>query len=241
MADNHSSDVHVEFFVDAIENPAKSAEAGRAIFEDKEMVRIRFPGDKNRELVAPANQQCTRDPHSNTWLTYIDRFPRHYEAFKRNAAYIGDGTPLNEAPFLTASQKAELHSLNIHTLEALAGMSSAAIASFGLGGRGLVNQAQAWIEKASGSAVEMRLAQENAELKARFDMLEKQLQQAMNAGIVRPSPVAEISGPSPFEEWADDDLKALIKDKTGSAPRGNPAHSTLVRMADELNAQSQAA
>jgi hypothetical protein len=45
-------------------------------------------------------------------------------------------------------------------------------------------------------------------------------------------PAAE--SPSSFEAMADDDLKSFIADKTGSRPRGQPSHETLVRMAKEL-------
>ncbi|MCU0905633.1 MAG: hypothetical protein MUE83_17460, partial [Tabrizicola sp.] len=46
----------VEFFMKPVENKAKSKEAGRPIFEDREMVRIAFPGDSKREHVAPAHE-----------------------------------------------------------------------------------------------------------------------------------------------------------------------------------------
>jgi hypothetical protein len=42
--------------------------------------------------------------------------------------------------------------------------------------------------------------------------------------------------PSPFQDWEAEDLKNWIAEAQGSRPKGNPNHETLVRMADELNA-----
>jgi hypothetical protein len=40
---------------------------------------------------------------------------------------------------------------------------------------------------------------------------------------------------SAFESWSDDELRAFIKEKTGTGVRGQPAHATLVTMADEAS------
>jgi hypothetical protein len=40
---------------------------------------------------------------------------------------------------------------------------------------------------------------------------------------------------SEFEAWSDDDLRAYIKERTGTGVRGQPAHQTLVTMADEAS------
>ena len=48
--------VHVEFFQDAVQDPAASREAGRPVFKDMDMVRIRIPGDKGTVMVAPAQR-----------------------------------------------------------------------------------------------------------------------------------------------------------------------------------------
>jgi hypothetical protein len=234
----HKSDVHVEFFTDAVKLEAKSLEKGRPIFEDREFVRIRFPGDKHRELVAPANQLSVRNPQDNSWLTYADRFPEHYAAFKRNQQYFGEGTPIDEAPFLSNAEKAELKAFNVHTLEALAGMPDANLSKFGMGARKMQDQAKAYISKANDSALETRLAAENAGLRDQLASLAAQVQELVAAK----QPAAQVpAGPSPFQAMDADTIKAYIKDRTGQAPRGNPSHETLVRMADELNVSPAAA
>jgi hypothetical protein len=40
---------------------------------------------------------------------------------------------------------------------------------------------------------------------------------------------------SEFEKWSDDDLRAFIKERTGTGVRGQPAHQTLVTMAEEAS------
>lgn len=226
----HKSDVHVEFFLDTVKHEAKSLEAGRPIFDEREFVRIKFPGDKHRELVAPANQSSVRNPQNNEWLTYIDRFPEHYAAFKRNQQYFGEGTPIDEAPFLSNAEKAELKAFNVHTLEALAGMPDTNLNKFGMGARKMQDQAKAYIAKATDSALETRLAADNAGLRDQLAVLSAQVQELM--GAKQP---AVPTGPSPFAAMDADTIKAYIKDRTGQAPRGNPSLETLVRMADELN------
>jgi len=230
----------VEFFTDAIENPSLSAKEGRPIFEDKEFVRIRFAGDQKNVLVAPAHMAGTvRDEMTNKPLTYAQRFPKHYEAFKAGLAYIGGGTPIKEAPFLTEANRKELAALNIHTLEALAELDGAALARLGMGGRALKDKAIAFIAKASGSADVTRLAGENAAMKEQIEAMQRQMAELMQKKPVPFKEPAQVSN-SPFAEWQDDDIKAFIEDRRGSRPRGNPSHATLVGMADEIVAEDNA-
>lgn len=233
------SDVHVTFFADAVQNPAKSKEQGRPIFEDKEFVRIKFPGDRNRELVAPADQPSLRNPEDNTWLTYIDRFPAHYDAFKKGQEFFGEGTPIDEAPFLTVAQRAELKANNIHTIEAMAGCPDNNLSKLGMQARSWKSQSVAYLAKASGSAVETRMAAENAELREQMEAMRRQIAemaQDRKSPGVEPEPVSGAD----FDTWSDEDLKAYIKDTTGAGPRGNPSHDTLVRLAEEANLRTEA-
>lgn len=232
--------LHVEFYTEAVENAAKSAKEGRPIFEDKEFVRIRFAGDPKNVLVAPAHMTGTvRDEQTNLPLTYAQRFPRHYEAFKAGQAYVGSGTPIKEAPFLTEAQRRELSALNIHTLEALAELDGAGLARLGMGGRALKDKAIAFIAKASGSADVTKLAGENAAMKEQIEAMQKQMAELLQAKTV-PSQKPMPASDSAFSAWQDDDIKAFIEDRRGSRPRGNPSHATLVNMADEIVAEDAA-
>ena len=69
------SQLHVEFFTDAREDKKASRAAGRPIYKDVELVRIKFPGDNKRMLVAPANDPSVMDKGSGRHITYAERFP----------------------------------------------------------------------------------------------------------------------------------------------------------------------
>lgn len=228
--------LHIEFRTVAVENRAKSLKEGRPIFDQQEQVFIRFVGDPKKELVAPAHEKCMRDPATGLWVSYAQVYHRHYEAFKSGQAAIGDGTPVEELPFLDAARRAELKALHVHTAEALAGLEGVNLSRLGMFGRELKEKAKAYIEKARDSALETRLAAENAALTQRIAALEAQL---LAGQAPSPPPVAveqekgEDEG-SVFDNWDDAALKAFIKEKTGKGPMGQPSHATLVRMAQEV-------
>lgn len=244
----------ITFHIEAVENPAETRKAGRPIYEDREMINIKFVGDNKRELSAPAHEKFKRDPATNEWVTYAQYYHRHYDAFKTGEAVKGSGTPLSELPFLTESKRAELKALNVHTAEALAQLDGANLQRLGMYGRSLKNQAEAYIAAAEKSAPFSKLAEENAALTARLAALEAQIAGGkMNltaqAHIVDPadksgSPSQPTAQPeeaaSVFEPWPDADLRTFIKERTGAAPKGQPAHATLVRLAEEANAKEAA-
>lgn len=236
--------LHVEFFLDAIENKRKSIDAGRPIFEDVEMVRVKIAGDPKNTFIAPAHQECGRDRETGERITYKDRFPEHYRFFADNKGSAIVGTPLSEVPWLTASKVQELKALNILTVEALAQLDGTLLQRIGIGARELKNQATAWLDKAAGAATEAHFA---AELSARDEVIEQLRRdiEAMKGGVplVPAEPPAETADDgglgenSPFWAWDDEDIKNWVKDQTGSRPAGNPRHETLVAKADALNAE----
>lgn len=222
-----------------VHDKAKSQEAGRPIFRDREVVEIRFGGDRNRVGVFPAHAVWKYQPDeygSNRGITYAERFSAQYQRFKANKQQVQDGTPLDDLPFLTEAKRSELRGLSIYTAEALASLDGQALKSLGQGGRELKNQAQAYLDAATGSSKVTAMASEIAFLK-------EQVAALLNANNApkpaSPEPVKELAEVVPdytdenLAGMSDDDLKAFIKEKTGSAPRGNPAHDTLVRMATE--------
>lgn len=237
--------LHVEFFTEATENPRKSREAGRPIFEDAEFVRIKIAGDPKNTLIAPANQVSGPER-----LSYAERFPEHYRYFKDHLGTHVEGLPLTEMPWLTASKRAELKALNILTVEALAGLDGTMLQRIGIGARELKNQATAWLEKLDGSADAGKLA---AELAARDELiaqLQRDIAQLQAGGAVPQAAAPEVPNDppppeddellgenSPFWAWDDEDIKNWIKDNSGARPAGNPGHKTLVAKADALNAE----
>jgi hypothetical protein len=244
--------LHITFFVEAVQDKAASLKEGRPIFKDQEFVRIKFVADKNRELVAPAHDKYKfmRDPITGDgqYITYAMDFPRHYQAFKDGLAVAGEGTPIEELPFITAAKRAELKALHIHTAEALAQLDGTPLQRLGIGGRELKNQAEAFLAKAKDSALETRLAAQNASLTEELEKMKAQMADLMRmqGQPVAPDGLPDTpgvpTGASQFEDWEDADLKNFVKERTGTAPRGNPKHETLVSMAEDVAAkESQAA
>jgi hypothetical protein len=243
------------------QNEYESKQKGRPIFDEQEVVEIRMAANKETVGVFPAHEvwkivdrpDGTREP-----TTYAMRWPEQYRRFKANEAQEQAGTPLSEAPFLTQAKRMELKALNIHTVDTLAALDGQPLKMLGIGGRDMKEQAKAYLEKASDSAVETRLASENVALRQQLDDMQAQIN-AMNkkASNKKAEPDDEPAAdapegddedqevdeteqeletkPSPFDDWEDDDIKLWIKEETGDRPKGNPNHQTLVRMADEIN------
>lgn len=208
------------------QNPRKTKEAGRPIFDDLEVVEVRFAGDRQRVGCFPAHsfaRWVTNADGSQEQQTYAMRWPDQYRRFKMKLQQVMEGTPLEELPFLAQSKRMELKALNVHTAESLAALDGNELKALGMGGRELKNQAQAYLDKAAGSADVVKLAAENALLKESLS----QVQAQMAAMGKRTEPVG-------FDAWEDDRLKAFIKEKTGQAPRGQPSHATLVTMANDI-------
>lgn len=233
--------IHIEFKNVAVQNQAKSAREGRPIYDQQEQVHIRFAGDTKKELVAPAHEKCMRDPGTGLWVSYAQLYHRHYEAFKSGERAMGEGTPLDELPFIDAARRAELKALHIHTAEALAQLEGVNLNRLGMFGRELKDKAAAYIAKAKDSALEICLAAENAELKTRLEALETALLRA-NAPAAAPTPVEPepSAGVNIFDSWNDDDLKAFIKVQTGTAPMGQPSHAMLALLAEEADTKEAA-
>lgn len=234
-----TSHLHITFFNDAVKLEAASKKEGRPIFEDQEFVRIKFVGDNKRELVAPAHEKYRMDREAGGQVSYAEDFPRHYQAFKDGETQATIGTPIEELPFITAAKRSELKALNVNTAEALAQLDGTNLQRLGIGGRELKNQAQAYIDHAKDTAGETRLAGENAALKEQMEALMARMHEMELAAEQRSGPgPAQTATPTPvavteFADWPDDELRKFIKDKTGAAPRGQPAHDTLVSMAEQ--------
>ncbi len=127
----------VEFSQQARENGYKSSLEGRTVYDDVEMVTIIIPGDKHSEVI-----EAVTDDHRQRW-------PVQYRLFKEGLEQVADGMPIKEWPPLTPAQVKTLESLNIRTVEQLAGLSDTALTTVGMGGRQLRDKAAAWLQNAA--------------------------------------------------------------------------------------------
>jgi hypothetical protein len=225
----------------AIENEAKSREAGRPIFDDVEHVEIRGAGSRNT-TVQPAHALWTHwidDPHTGRQrqITYAERFRRQYEQFKEHAAQTASGTPLAHVPFLTEGKRAELRSLNVYTVEALAAVDGQELKNLGNGGRELKNKAEEYIANAAKAAPDMQLRAQLDALRARAEVLEAD--NMMLKGKIAPprdeADAVEDKTEAMFNDMTYEQLHDYVTTHTGTAPVGNNSRKTLTRMA--LNAK----
>jgi hypothetical protein len=217
----------------AIKNDAKTDAEGRPIFDDWEVVEIRFPGSPNVSVfpaTAVSHWSADRYGGNQEKVTYAERFSYQYQQFKRQVAQTKAGTPLTLAPFLTEARRAELRAQNVYTVEALAGMDGQELKNLGYNGRELKNAAMTYIEESRANAPSTRALEELEAMKARNEILEednKRLKEAM------PAP------DSTFDNMSLDQLRDFITANTGHTPQGAMNRKALVRLAQE--AQTKAA
>lgn len=205
-----------KFYRDAIENPARSKEEGRPIYDEIEMVEVRMPGDRLTVFVSPVE-----DVHRARW-------PEIYAAFKRGEERAASGTPLEHwaSPEMTRSRVAELKACNILSVEELADVPDNVLPRLGMGGRALREQARAYLAAAKGGADVSAMAAQIAKLQETVAALQ---------GRPAPAPAAE---PAPeartIEDHSDDELRAYILRQSGRQVRVGTPRVKLVAMAAEI-------
>lgn len=240
---------HVEFYEKAVEDWRASEKAGRPIFVSKEYVRIRYPGDARDVHEAPADEpyRMKREALGGNasrrgkggFASYKEDFPAEYEAFKSGVAHIGDGTPLDELPFLDAGQRATLKQFNCYTAEdiiSLKGVDTNLPMWFT---KTVLPKTEAFMATAAGAADTTRLAAENEAMKDQLARMQSMVDELM-AGKTA-APVEPVTDEGAFARLSDDDLKNLIAEVTGERPKGNPNRSTLIKRLNEIQAQKEAA
>ena len=155
----------IMFHMEAIQDHQASAQAGRPIFKEKEMIEIRYPGN----------------PHS-VWDVEVtdehrEKYARAYEAFKRGEEVAQEGTPIESLTVLGRAQIKELKYLDIHTVEAAANMSDLAIQRVGMGGFKLRELAKKFLEQANELAPLSKMVEENDKLKAQLESQKVQIEE----------------------------------------------------------------
>lgn len=232
------------FFLMPVKNEIESKKAGRDIFEDIEVCEVRFTGNREKVIHAPAHEvfRTDRDITGNVnEITYAIAYNEQYRAFKAGDAQVLRGTPTSSLTFLAPSQVLMLKALNIHTAEGLAALDGNNLKMLGMGGRELKVQAQTYLDNAAGSADVLQMASLLAAQEARIKQLESRQPGALpDDSADEPLAAPDDPNASPFFGMAADDIKNWIQEATGNRPLGNPSHATLVKRADEVNADIKA-
>jgi len=155
----------VMVFPEAVKNEVKTAAEGRPIFDQKDMIRIITPGSKDI-LINKATENYQR------------RFARQWERYKKNQEQTPDGTPLDQVPFLSVSQIAELRALNVMSLEGLAGMADTVAHRF-MGFHEMRTKAQKYLDAAKSAAPITELQSQVDQLKSQNEVLQRQIGELM--------------------------------------------------------------
>lgn len=150
------SKLYVEFYRKPVMHHAKSKEAGRAIYEEVDYIRIHTPGDKSSVIDKPVT------------ALDIQRFSDRYNKWKAGQAEAVVGTPLTALPGMTPAKAEEYKFFKIVTIEQLAD------APDNLGQKFMSfqqdkNRAKAFMEVAANNAPIERM---NEELQKRDQMIE---------------------------------------------------------------------
>lgn len=218
----------------ADKNPAKSAAAGRPIFDDYDVCEIRLPGSRNVGIYpALSRSHWHNDPITGEQVevTYAQRFAAQWKQYKEHEQQTKTGTPLTYATFLTEGKRAELRALNIYTIEALAHIDGQELKNLGQGGRDMKNKAEDYLAQSNTQAPLMQIQAELEAVKARNQSLEEDYQ-AMKLKLA--------SGEAQFEVMATEALREFIASNTGVMPQGNSNRKTLIRMAMDCRPKAAA-
>lgn len=230
MASTDDTRLIVTFENFPVLNETESKAKNRPIYEDMEICRIRMGGDRLNAPVFPAWAEAPggveNEDGYNVVMTYAQKYAEQYRKFKAGEAQTKDGTPIEALTFLTPARIKEFKALNIYTAEGLADLDGQNLKTLGSGGLEYKTKARAYLDNAAGSASVTKLASENEALKQQLAELQKE--RAQYPDMVR------VNG-DPLDSRTDAELRDIIKDKTGSFPRGQPSRETLLGMVKELD------
>jgi hypothetical protein len=135
----------------------ESQKQGRPVYAPITLFCVRHPGERDETVVEAT------DFHKDT-------HPRQWAAFQQGAKADAEGTPLAvlfpAEPFIVE----HLRSLNVFTVEMLAGITEEGIRRIGMGAREYQGRAQKFMDAAANSApqreLEAKLQQSNEEIEA---------------------------------------------------------------------------
>lgn len=100
--------LYVEFSREPVLHPGQSRDAGRAVYEERDFIRIHVPGDKTSVVYRQATEQD------------IQRFKTRYDKWKAGQSEAVTGTPLSAMPGMTPGKVEEYKFFKIITIEQLA-------------------------------------------------------------------------------------------------------------------------
>lgn len=221
-----------------IENVPKSERAGHLVSEARDIVEVRFAGSRNYSPTFPADAFSHRDPaNANRIITYAERWPEQYRAFKNGDHQVAQGTPLEMllSRGVTREQISLCRTLKIYSIEALNGLEGPGVKSLGMSANKLKDAARSFMADRMSAAGAMS---EIEALRAEIAALKAAGASKIPAKEASPEEIeaAVKKADDAYAGMSDKDIKDRIKELAGSAPRGNPSRETLTSMLSELEA-----
>lgn len=175
----HDAKLYVEFYRSPFLLSGKSREAGRAIYEERDCVRIHVPGDKSTVIDRPLTDQDKQ------------RFADRYAKWKAGQAESVIGTPLVALPGMTPAKVEEYKFFKLVTVEQMAEANDSLGAKF-MSFHEDKRRAKAFLEVAAGNAPIERMNTELAKRDEEIETLKQQVSSLLNTNSKRkPVAVAE--------------------------------------------------
>jgi len=215
-----------------LENVPQSEAQGRKVMEMHEVVEVRIGGSKNYSPVFPAAGFFRREGLDT--ITYAERWPEQYAAFKQGDTQQAHGTPLQmlRDHGVTPEQLSLCRALKIYSVEGLHALEGPNLKSLGMHQNALKEAARNFLaDRNQGKFAIDRVAELEAEIAAL---------RAQGVPTVEATP-AEIdqalqAADDAYAALSDSEIKDKIEGLTGNRPRGNPSRATLVSSLTELEA-----
>lgn len=222
-----------------VEDVPASEREGHAVMKSLEVVEVRFAGSKLFSPVFPVNAQWQRKGHQI--VTYAERWADQYAAFVTGTDQKAAGTPLEMLkPYgISDAQLSLCRALRIYSIEAMHSLEGPALKSLQMNAGPMKDMAARYMaDRHVGGAASDRIAALEAQIEAlKAAQVPKQDSTAAEiaAALVAAGGVAEVVS-KPLDDMTDAELKALIKEKSGQAPRGTPSREWLLSAVKELAA-----
>lgn len=211
-------------------NVAQSEMQGKPVYDLKEVVELRFAGDRNYAPIFPADAMSKKI--GNRVVTFAERWGEQYRAFIMGDDQKSAGTALEMLIDygITPAQLSICRALKIYSIEALHSLEGPNLKNLGMNANELKKMARRFMEDRDKRPI---TSDDIGGLRAEIERLKALIPAQQTA----PEEIDKLvkDADSDFQSWEDELLKEFIAEKTGSKPRGNPSHATLVSMAEELS------
>lgn len=128
----------VKFFLQTMPDKGATEDKGTPQFKEVEFIDIKVAGSRSGGACRPVR------------VTDLERFPRHYAAFKNRIEAPVEGMPLKEWPAISRAYVEQLAFMNIKTVEQLANLNDTFCSQL-MGGFGLKEKAKEYLAYAEKS------------------------------------------------------------------------------------------